>query len=118
VRVINMGKFLAAFLAAWVFLVILSLASSAQILPIEVLKIKDINSSFRGGEYRAIEQARMEISEATDDEMAQFMSILPKSSPPDRAYGCVSPMGWKAYVSQDAVTSWKGPGLAAYALWS
>ena len=86
--------------------------------PWETLKIKNIDDVYRGGEYGAIELSRLEISEATDDEMAKYVGILSSCSLPKRAYGCVSPFGWNAYVSQDAVSSWKGSGLAAYALWS
>ncbi len=114
-----MKKFLAAFLAAWALLALLSIAQAHVLLPpIETRKIKNIDDVYRGGEYGAIELSRLEVSEATDDEMANFVGILSSCSLPKRAYGCVSPFGWKAYVSQDAVTSWKGPGLAAYALWS
>ncbi len=116
---IFMKKFLAAFLAAWVLLALLSITQAhVSIPPIETLKIKNIDDVYRGGEYGAIELSRLEISEATDDEMAKYVGILSSCSLPKRAYGCVSPFGWNAYVSQDAVSSWKGSGLAAYALWS
>jgi hypothetical protein len=115
-----MNKLLTAFVSAVWILSIFICASCSQdhFLPIEVVKVKDINKTFQAGEYGAIEMSRLEVSEASDDPIAGYAGLLRQKSLPSRAYGCVSPMGWKAYVSQDAVSSWKGSGLAAYALWS
>ena len=114
-----MKKLLTAFVAVWIlFIFIFASYAQAHFPPIEVVKVKDINKTFLAGEYGAIELSRLEISEASDDPIAGYVGLLPKKSFPSRAYGCVSPLGWKAYVSQDAVSSWKGSGLASYALWS
>ena len=115
-----MKKLLTAFvLAVWILFIFIFASYAQDHFPsIEVVKVKDINKTYLSGEYGAIELSRLEISEASDDPIAGYVGLLPKKSFPSRAYGCVSPLGWKAYVSQDAVSSWNGSGLAAYALWS
>jgi hypothetical protein len=77
-----MKKVLTTFvLAVWILFIFI-FASYAQnhFLPIEVVKVKDINKTYLAGEYGAIELSRLEISEASDDPIAGNVGLLPKKS--------------------------------------
>lgn len=97
----------------WILLVILSAIGSSELFPTD-LKVSDVSINWQsGGAKEHTELILMEIGED-----AALARMIAKPTLTDMAHGSVSPLGWKAYVSQDAVSSWKGSGLASYALWS
>lgn len=108
-------KLFLSVLAGWMILIAVSAAEMPALETSSVVKVNDISRAWTAG--GAIEHAKLVLDEIWDN--PDYARVLvDKPSLKDRAYGSASPTGWKSYTSQDATSSWKGPGLAAYALWS
>ena len=110
-----MKELVVAAITAWILLVVASHAVQAgSFEPSSVILVNEINLIYPAG--GASEHTKMILDQISSNQ--DYAQILKKTTTKERVYGCVSPLGWKAYVSQDAISSWQGLGLAAYSLWS